>query len=166
MQSLNSVIWGTVRGADAIGTSKYFVCSSGATETLDVQGTRREVFLDNISIYNSSNQLNIDSVNYRLLQEALCGSVTDKSVSPFIQGQGVVNDAQTFNGSYRNQAYALALPTRNWISDDVSFGGVPVSQLTVSFLDPRCAPSDTYYFYLVHSYLMVIDGNMQVSKLM
>lgn len=166
MQSLNSVIWGTVRGADAIGTSKYFVCSSGATEALDVAGVRREVFLDNISIYNSSNQLNIDAVNYRLLQEALCGSITDKAVSPFIQGQGVVNDAQTFNGSYRNQAYALALPTRNWISDDVSFGGVPVSQLTVSFQDPRCATSDTYYFYLVHSYLMVIDGNMQVSKLM
>jgi hypothetical protein len=166
MQSLNSVLYGTVRGTDAIGTSKFFVASSGSSEALDISGVRKEIFLDNISIYNSSNQLNIDAVNYRLLQEALCGSVTDKAVTPFIQGQGVVNDTQTFNGSYRNQAYLAGIPTRNWVSDDVSFGGVPVSQLSVSFLDPRCAVSDTYYFYLMHSYLMVIDGNMTVSKLM
>lgn len=172
MTSLNAVLWGVVKNTDTVNTSKWFEspATGPSSEANDYANTRREVFLDNVSVYNSSNQLNLDAINYRLVQEALCGSITDKAVSPFIQGQGVVgaNPAATvqWNGSYRNQAYLQAIPCQNFVSDDVSMRGQSVGQVSVSFQCPYVSTSDTYYFYFLHSYLATIDGTMSVQKLM
>ena len=168
MTSLNAICWGLVRDTDAVTTSKWFVSptTGASSESYDYQNVRREVFLDNVSLYNSSNQLNIDSINYRLVQEALCGSITDKAVTPFIQGGGLVGGATAWNGSYRNQAYLQALPCKNFVDDSCSMNGQSVSQCSVSFQVPSATTSDTYYFYFLHSYLATIDGTLSVQKLM
>jgi len=159
MSSLNSVLFGYTP-QETITSSKWFVRT--VARDSDDGNNRREIYLDNNLLYNSSRQMNLGAVNYRLLQQALIGTVSDKVCNTFLSSLGT----NTGSGSYANQGYLLGLTARNWISEDVSMSGTPVSQCSVSLVDNGVAADSIYQFFFVHSYIMLVDGNMSVSKIM
>ena len=162
MSSLDAVLWGYVKDPDAQNTSKFFI--SPSTTYSDWNNTTRfEVYLDNALVYNSPNQLNLPAIQVRELQKALSSSVIGDHSSPIINMIGGNNTAA---GRYLSQGNLKGINTKNFISDDVSMAGTKVSQAQIQFTDAGTASGDTYYIYFLHSYIMLIDASMSVSKVM
>ena len=166
VSSLDALFWGTVQDAEANTTSKYFAAAYNASYTTD-DAIRREIYVDNQLVVNASKMLNVDSINYRELQKALCGTITSKStLNPIVQGAGG-NNTPGSNGTYRSQAYLLGLSLKNFVSEDVIMSGTPCNTLTVSIVDPA-VPSNTagtVQFYAVYSVLLLIDGSGNCSRI-
>jgi hypothetical protein len=162
MSSLDAVLWGYVKGADVQNSSKFFI--SPSTTYNDWSNTTRfEVYLDNALVFNSSIQLSFPSIQVRELQKALSSSVIGDHSSPIINGLGGDN---TSPGRYLSQGNLKGINTKNFISDDVSMAGTKVSQAQIQFTDTNTSSLDTYYVYFLHSYIMLIDASMSVSKVM
>jgi hypothetical protein len=161
MSSLNAIVWGETTEADAVTSSKYFKAVNSIANDVNV---RREIFLDNQILFNSSSQLNSDAIVYRELQKALSGTVADHRTSPITQSVGLFN---TGNGSYRNQNYLLGLSCKKFIDEGTIFNGSRVNQVTMAITNSADTSSDNQYqVFFLHSYIMLIDAMGNVSKLM
>jgi hypothetical protein len=164
MSSLAAIFWGRVNGIDSLTTKKWF---QGQLNVLDADPQQRyEVYLDNVQLFQSPNQLNMISVVARQLQEALCSSITDHPVSPYVQGGGYSAGDGYGIGTYVSQAYLYGLSTKLFASNSTSFDGTQVSTITLNFQTNGDSSNNTWYMYLVYDYIYMVDATGSVSKLM
>jgi len=170
MSSLAAIFWGRVNGVDSLTTKKWFqgqLTPQGGQPILDGNAQQRyEVYLDNVQLFQSPNQLNMISVVARQLQEALCSSITDHPVSAYVQGPGISAGDGYGIGTYIEQAYLYGLSTKLFASNSTSFDGTQVSTITLNFQTPDDASSNTWYMFLVYDYIYMVDATGSVSKLM
>jgi hypothetical protein len=164
MSSLAAIFWGRVNGIDSLTTKKWFQGQLGVPDADPQQ--RYEVYLDNVQLFQSPNQLNMISVVARQLQEALCSSITDHPVSPYVQGGGSSAGDGYGIGTYVSQAYLYGLSTKLFASNSTSFDGTQVSTITLNFQTNGDSSNNTWYMYLVYDYIYMVDATGSVSKLM
>jgi hypothetical protein len=164
MSSLAAIFWGRVNGIDSLTTKKWFQGQLGINDADPQQ--RYEVYLDNVQLFQSPNQLNMISVVARQLQEALCSSITDHPVSPYVQGGGYSAGDGYGIGTYISQAYLYGLSTKLFASNSTSFDGTQVSTITLNFQTNNDSTNNTWYLYLVYDYIYMVDATGSVSKLM
>jgi hypothetical protein len=161
MSSLDAVVWGYVKAADRQDRSKFFI-SPSTTFSDWTNTTRFEIYLDNQLVYNSPNQLNYPSIQVRELQKALSASVIGDHSNPICSMIGANN---TDAGRYLT-SNLKGINTKLFVSDDVSMGGSKVQVAQIQFTDAGTDSADAYYLYFLHSYIMLIDAAMSVSKIM
>lgn len=179
LSSVSSVFWGRTFGSDSLSTSK---CFAGYGTDADPQ-TRYEVYLDNVLLFNSSNQLNSMAVQVRQLQEAIQSSVSDYGISPFVMGRGNNNsyvatflnapDATTVDNTMYTSAMLWGLSTKLFASNSTSMDGTPVGVLTINFqgglavtgqANEPTTNNNLWYIYVVYDYIYLVDATGSVSK--
>jgi hypothetical protein len=177
LSSVSSIFWGRLFGVDTQISSKCFAGFGGDSDPMQ----RYEVYLDNVLLFNSSNQLNSMAVQIRQLQEALQSSVTDYAVSPFTLGRG--NDASyvdadgktrvqpaltTIDNTIYTSNMLWGLSTKLFASNSTSMDGTPLGVLTINFSSgssPATEPnSNLWYIYVVYDYIYLVDATGSVSK--
>jgi hypothetical protein len=166
LSSLSSIFWGRVIGTDVNNRSKTF---QGVGRDAD-SAYRYEVYLDNVLLFNSSEQLNSMCVQVRQLQEALASSVSDYVVSPFTAARGNIaaygtgdTGTCTSNTLYtQNMLYGLS--TKLFASNSTSMDGTPVGTLTINFQTPGDSTSNVWYLFMVYDYIYLVDATGSVSK--
>lgn len=170
-QSLSASFWGRIEGADALDTSKFFVKQSGITDS-NSSAIRYEMYYDNVLLFQSPNQLNYDTVVLRQLQEALCSSITDHAVVPFVNGVGSnsgsvsAGDNTKGAGSLASQAWLYGLSNKLFASNSTSMDGTPVGTVQIQFQTSGDSSNNLWYFYFVYDYMYMVDANGSVSKIM
>jgi hypothetical protein len=171
-QSLSASFWGRVEQSDALHTSKFFVKQSGITDA-NSSAIRYEMYYDNVLLFQSPNQLNYDTVVLRQLQEALCSSITDHAVVPFVNGIGVNSGSNTSSntnlklaGNLANQAWLYGLSNKLFASNSTSMDGTPVGTVQIQFQTTGDSITNLWYFYFVYDYMYMVDANGSVSKIM
>jgi hypothetical protein len=187
LSSVASIFWGRVFDPDATTTSKYF---QGFGTDADAN-IRYEVYLDNVLLFNSPNQLNCMAVQVRQLQEALASSVSDYQISPFTaaRGNNASYVASTFLAPVNNGPVATRVPTADntfytsnmlwglstklFASNSTSMDGTPVGVLTINFATGQGqgtsgasneGTSNLWYIYVVYDYIYLVDATGSVSK--
>jgi len=177
LSSVSSIFWGRVFDPDAVTTSK---CFGGYGFDADQQ-QRYEVYLDNVLLFNSSNQLNCMAVQVRQLQEALQSSVTDYAISPIGMGRGnnasyaaqggvnlMVPAGTTIDNTMYTSNMLWGLSTKLFSSNSTSMDGTPIGVLTINFntgSTPNAEPaSNLWYIYVVYDYIYLVDATGSVSK--
>lgn len=176
LSSVSSIFWGRVYEPDATTTSK---CFAGWGTDADQQ-QRYEVYLDNVLLFNSSNQLNAMSVQVRQLQEAIASSVSDYTISPFTLGRGnnssygssnTVPATGTIDNSMYTSAMLWGLSTKLFASNSTSMDGTPLGVLTINFQTGPAVSGGTnegsgnlWYIYIVYDYIYLVDATGSVSK--
>ncbi len=168
MSSLDAICFGIVDAVDAVNTSKCFQAASNDAvwTTANRNQIRNEIYADGQLVFNSVNQLNIPAVQFRQLRLALSGVV-----APVYDGQSICQGigklaGGSYNGSYINSFYLLALSMRKFVSDDTSFNGSRTNVVQITFTNAAVSSAMTYYFWFIYSYAMVIDASLSVSKVM
>jgi hypothetical protein len=170
-QSLSASFWGRIEGSDALDTSKFFVKQAGIDDSTS-SSIRYEMYYDNVLLFQSPNQLNYDTVVLRQLQEALCSSITDHAVVPFVNGVGTNSGAVgTGNntkaaGTLASQAWLYGLSNKLFASNSTSMDGTPVGTVQIQFQTTGDSSSNLWYFYFVYDYMYMVDANGSVSKIM
>jgi hypothetical protein len=177
LSSVSSIFWGRLFEVDGLTTSKCFAGFGGDADQMQ----RYEVYLDNVLLFNSANQLNCMAVQVRQLQEALQSSVTDYAVSPIGLGRGN-NASYAAIGANSNMTPAVStidntlytsnmlwgLSTKLFSSNSTSMDGTPIGVLTVNFSTgntPAQEPnSNLWYIYVVYDYIYLVDATGSVSK--
>ena len=179
LSSVSSIFWGRTFGADSVLTSK---CFAGFGTDADPQ-TRYEVYLDNVLLFNSSNQLNSMAVQVRQLQEAIQSSVSDYGISPFVMGRGnnatytattlAGPEGSTVDNTMYTSAMLWGLSTKLFASNSTSMDGTPIGVLTINFQGgasvagqpvEASAASNLWYIYVVYDYIYLVDATGSVSK--
>jgi hypothetical protein len=177
LSSVSSIFWGRVFEPDAVTTSK---CFGGYGYDADQQ-QRYEVYLDNVLLFNSSNQLNCMAVQVRQLQEALQSSVTDYAISPIGLGRGnnasyatvggvalVSPDASSIDNTMYTSNMLWGLSTKLFSSNSTSMDGTPIGVLTVNFNTGSTPVGESnnnlWYIYVVYDYIYLVDATGSVSK--
>jgi hypothetical protein len=176
LSSVSSIFWGRVFDVDGLTTSKCFGGFGGDAD----QQQRYEVYLDNVLLFNSSNQLNCMAVQVRQLQEALQSSVSDYAISPIGMGRGNNASYTTLGGallatpagtSIDNTMYTSnmlwGLSTKLFSSNSTSMDGTPIGVLTVNFASgssPVESSANLWYIYVVYDYIYLVDATGSVSK--
>lgn len=176
LSSVSSIFWGRVFAPDTTLTSKYF---QGFGKDGDANN-RYEIYLDNVLLFNSPNQLNSIAVQVRQLQEALASSVSDYQISPFAIGRG--NSASytssvpgyatgnTFvDNTFFTSNMLYGLSTKLFASNSTSMDGTPIGVLTLNFQvgaegGVQDGPSNLWYIYVVYDYIYLVDATGSVSK--
>ena len=179
LSSVSSVFWGRTFGSDSLLTSK---CFAGFGTDAD-PNTRYELYLDNVLLFNSSNQLNSMAVQVRQLQEAISSSVSDYGISPFVMGRG--NNASytlttlqsptdtTIDNTMYTSAMLWGLSTKLFASNSTSMDGTPIGVLTINFQggisatgqgNELAANNNLWYIYVVYDYIYLVDATGSVSK--
>lgn len=180
LSSVSSIFWGRTFASDSTVTSK---CFAGYGNDSDVN-FRYEMYLDNVLLFNSANQLNSVAVQVRQLQEALASTVSDYAISPFVncRGNNVTYDtanqtspiATTADNSLYTSAMLWGLSTKLFASNSTSMDGTPIGVLTINFYGgnslgtsgvPEAAASNNlWYIYVVYDYIYLVDATGSVSK--
>lgn len=176
LSSVSSIFWGRVFGPDTTTTSKYFQGFGYDSNA----NNRYELYLDNVLLFNSPNQLNSIAVQVRQLQEALASSVADYQISPIAIGRGnnatytsSVPGYTSGSGFIDNTFYTsnmlYGLSTKLFASNSTSMDGTPIGVLTVNFQvanDSSVADPSTalWYIYVVYDYIYLVDATGSVSK--
>ena len=176
LSSVSSILWGRIFGSDTHLTSK---CFGGFGYDCD-QNQRYEVYLDNVLLFNSSNQLNSMAVQVRQLQEALQSSITDYQVSPITLGRGnnasyttdgaaalAIPNSATIDGSMYTSNMLWGLSTKLFASNSTSMDGTPLGVLTINFNSgstPQEPATNLWYIYIVYDYIYLVDATGSVSK--
>ncbi len=162
LSSLDAILWGTQIGADTLILPKWFQSTSLEKNNPAV---RYEVYVDGELLFNSARQLCDPEVAYRELKRALAGSVSPVDNTPIVQQIGRTS-AGAYNGSYVNQAFLRGLSTRRWIDEGTSMNGSKVNNVRIQFSNSQLTSNDTLQLFFVHSYVMLLDGQGGVSKVM
>jgi len=175
-QSLAASFWGRVEGTDRLDTPKFFVKQYNIDDnSTDTPSIRYEMYYDNVLLFNSPNQLNLDSVVLRQLQEALCSSISDHPVSPFFPRLGknigaygtlVTDNSTKTYGTLCSQQWLYGLSNKLFASNSTSMDGTPVGTVQIQFTTPGDLATNLYYFYFVYDYMYMVDANGSVSKVM
>jgi hypothetical protein len=171
LSSVSSIFWGRVLVNDSLITSKYF---GGFGRDSD-KTQRYEVYLDNVLLFNSANQLNSMAVQVRQLQEALQSSVTDYAISPITLGRGNSQSylsnaptSATIDNSMYTSNMLWGLSTKLFSSNSTSMDGTPVGVLTINFnsgtTPAEAAGANLWYIYVVYDYIYLVDATGSVSK--
>jgi hypothetical protein len=171
LSSVSSIFWGRVLVNDSLITSKYF----GGFGSDSDKTQRYEVYLDNVLLFNSANQLNSMAVQVRQLQEALQSSVTDYAISPITLGRG--NSASytsnaptsaTIDNSMYTSNMLWGLSTKLFSSNSTSMDGTPIGVLTINFnsgtTPAEASGANLWYIYVVYDYIYLVDATGSVSK--
>jgi hypothetical protein len=162
LSSLDAILWGTQIGVDSLIDPKWFQSTSAEKNNPAV---RYEVYVDGELLFNSARQLCDPEVAYRELKRALAGSVSPVDNTPIVQQIGRTS-AGAYNGSYVNQAFLRGLSTRRWIDEGTSMNGSKVNNVRIQFSNSQLTSNDTLQLFFVHSYVMLLDGQGGVSKVM
>jgi hypothetical protein len=179
LSSVSSIFWGRVFDPDTTLTSKYF---AGFGQDAD-PNMRYEIYLDNVMLFNSPNQLNSIAVQVRQLQEALASSVSDYQVSPMTLGRGNNKSytattlqspvATTIDNTFYTSNFLWGLSTKLFASNSTSMDGTPIGVLTVNFQSgnaslgagaAREGTTNLWYIYVVYDYIYLVDATGSVSK--
>ena len=179
LSSVSSIFWGRIFAPDSTSTSKYF---AGFGKDADPQ-MRYEVYLDNVLLFNSPNQLNSIAVQVRQLQEALASSVSDYQISPMTLGRGnnasyqaplLANPvATTIDNTFYTSNCLWGLSTKLFASNSTSMDGTPVGVLTINFQSGASSnevgaltegTNNLWYIYVVYDYIYLVDATGSVSK--
>lgn len=185
LSSVSSIFWGRVFDSDSTLTSKYF---QGFGTDADANN-RYEVYLDNVLLFNSPNQLNCMAVQVRQLQEALASSVSDYQICPFTTGRGnnasyitttfatPVNSAATAGATTVDNTFYTSnmlwgLSTKLFASNSTSMDGTPIGVLTINFqigdsiatVGIKETAANLWYIYVVYDYIYLVDATGSVSK--
>ena len=171
LSSVSSIFWGRVLVNDSMITSK---CFGGFGSDADAT-VRYEVYLDNVLLFNSANQLNSIAVQVRQLQEALQSSVADYSVSPITLGRGNAASytsnaptSATIDNSLFTSNMLWGLSTKLFSSNSTSMDGTPIGVLTVNFNSgsspAEASGANLWYIYVVYDYIYLVDATGSVSK--
>jgi hypothetical protein len=176
LSSVSSIFWGRIYDPDATTTSK---CFAGWGTDADQQ-QRYEVYLDNVLLFNSSNQLNAMSVQVRQLQEAIASSVSDYTITPFTIGRGnnssyassnTAPSTATIDNSMYTSAMLWGLSTKLFASNSTSMDGTPLGVLTINFQTGPAVSgglnetaANLWYIYIVYDYIYLVDATGSVSK--
>jgi hypothetical protein len=163
--SLEAILWGWM-ATEALDTSKCYQAHTNNTvwDNSTRSQIRYEVYADNALIFNSPNQLNYVSVQFRNLRLALNGVIAPENSNSVCKGIGKLSGG-SYNGSYINTFYLLGLSMRKFISDDTSFQGSKVSQIQIMFKNPEfTTASGNYFLHFLYDYAIVVDGSLSVSK--
>lgn len=187
LSSVSSIFWGRIFDSDSTLTSKYF---GGFGKDADPE-MRYEVYLDNVLLFNSPNQLNSIAVQVRQLQEALASSVSDYQICPFTVARG--NNASYTASTLQGPVYIAAagppaqvvtqdntfftsnclwgLSTKLFASNSTSMDGTPLGVLTINFQSGKASSggategtSNLWYIYVVYDYIYLVDATGSVSK--
>ena len=166
LTSLAACFWGRIADLDTTATAKVF-STVGADANANI---RYEIYLDNQLMFQSPNQFNTVAHNVRQLQEALAATVGDYQVSPFAMGRGAPQiggvGAGSGRGCYTTDAALYGLSTKLFASNSCSLDGTPVGTITVNFVNAADTSNDTtWYFFMVHDYLYMVDASGTVAKL-
>jgi hypothetical protein len=108
----------------------------------------------------------------RQLQEALCSSITDHVVVPFVNGVGyntgtvATNNNTKRAGTLASQAWLYGLSNKLFASNSTSMDGTPVGTVQIQFQTNGDLPANLWYFYFVYDYMYMVDANGSVSKIM
>lgn len=158
LTSLAAVFWGRIAQDSASSTKCFF----GNNFDGD-QGVRYEVYLDNVMLYQSTNQLNQMSAQIRQVQEAIQASISDYTSVPLTIGRG--NSAvATGMGTMYLQNMLFGLSTKLFSSNSVSMDGIPCNTLTLQFQTSGENSTNTWYVYLVYDYIYTVDASGSVQK--
>jgi hypothetical protein len=179
LSSVSSIFWGRTFGSDSLSTSK---CFAGFGTDAD-PSNRYEVYLDNVLLFNSSNQLNSMAVQVRQLQEAIQSSVSDYGISPFVMGRGNNESytattkqsptTDTIDNTMYTSAMLWGLSTKLFASNSTSMDGTPIGVLTINFQGGLSvtgqavesnANNNLWYIYVVYDYIYLVDATGSVSK--
>jgi hypothetical protein len=171
LSSVSSIFWGRTLVNDSLITSKCFGGFGNDSDSTQ----RYEVYLDNVLLFNSANQLNSMAVQVRQLQEALQSSVTDYAISPITLGRGngvSYSDNSPTSATIDNSMYTSnmlwGLSTKLFSSNSTSMDGTPIGVLTINFnsgSDPQEASGvNLWYIYVVYDYIYLVDATGSVSK--
>jgi len=184
LSSVSSIFWGRVFEPDSTLTTKLFQGFGSDSDP----NSRYEVYLDNVLLFNSPNQLNSIAVQVRQLQEALASSVSDYQISPFTVGRG--NNASyttttllapqnqpstgltTVDNTFFTSNMLWGLSTKLFASNSTSMDGTPIGVLTLNFqIGNAQGPSgatepntNLWYIYVVYDYIYLVDATGSVSK--
>lgn len=183
LSSVSSIFWGRLFEVDALATSKKFQGFGVDTD----QNTRYEVYLDNVLLFNSPNQLNCMAVQARQLMEAIQSTVTDYPAAPYTNGRGNNSTYQAAASGYPiyglpgtstvdNSMYTSnmlwGLSTKLFASNSTSMDGTPLGVLTINFnignslgtTGTSEGNSNLWYIYVVYDYIYLVDATGSVSK--
>lgn len=158
LTSLAGIFWGRVP-LDTFATTK---CFFGLNNDGDAN-TRYEVYLDNVLLYQSANQLNEMSAQIRQVQEAIQATVSDYVSVPLTIGRGHFTGT-TGMGTMFNQNMLFGLSTKLFSSNSVSMDGVPVNTLTLQFQTAGDSAANVWYVYLVYDFIYTVDASGSVQK--
>jgi hypothetical protein len=171
LSSVSSIFWGRTLVNDSLITSK---CFGGFGNDSD-NTQRYEVYLDNVLLFNSANQLNSIAVQVRQLQEALQSSVTDYAISPITLGRGNGSSytsnsptSATIDNSMYTSNMLWGLSTKLFSSNSTSMDGTPIGVLTINFNSgsspAEASGANLWYIYVVYDYIYLVDATGSVSK--
>lgn len=179
LSSVSSIFWGRIFASDANTTSKYF---AGFGKDSD-PSMRYEIYLDNVLLFNSPNQLNSMAVQVRQLQEALASSISDYQISPITAGRG--NNASytattgqapvatTVDNTFYTSNCIWGLSTKLFASNSTSMDGTPLGVLSINFQSGVASngvgatvegTTNLWYIYVVYDYIYLVDATGSVSK--
>lgn len=164
LASLAGIFWGKVLGIDSQTTPKTFQGWAPDNE----QNLRLEVYLDNVLLYQSPNQLNSIAVQARQLQEALTNSINDYSVSPITIGRGgALAGPLTANGTFYGSSMLWGISTKLFASNTTSMDGSPVNTVTLNFTQSSGVNgNNTFYVFLVYDYVYTVLPTGSIDKFM
>lgn len=158
LTSLAGIFWGRI-ATEAFNTTK---CFFGVNNDGD-SNVRYEVYLDNVLLYQSTNQLNQQSAQIRQLQEAIQATVSDYVSVPLTVGRGNATGVSSMGTMY-NQNMLFGLSTKLFSSNSVSMDGVPVNTLTLQFQTAGDSGANVWYVYLVYDFIYTVDASGSVQK--
>jgi len=159
LTSLAAVFWGRSEANDTATSTKCFYGVNNDGDT----NVYYQVYLDNVQIYQSANQLNQMSAQIRQLQEAIQASVSDYVSVPITIGRGNGSVAAGM-GTMFNQNMLFGLSTKLFSSNSVSMDGVPVNTLTIQFSTSGDSSANVWYMYLVYDFIYTVDASGSVQK--
>ncbi len=162
LSSLEAVLFGTQIGPNSVGSPKWFQATPGEKNNPAV---RYEVYKDGDLIYSSARQLCDPEVAFRELKRALSGSVSPVDNTPIVQMLGLTSGYAN-SGSYCTQAYLRGLSTRRWVDEGTSMNGSKCSTIRIQFNNSEYTSDDSIQLFFVYSYILLLDGQGGVSKVM
>jgi len=159
LTSCASIFWGKCIGTDSLTTPKMFQSWTADGDS----NLRLEVYMDNVLMYQSPNQLNTIATQMRQLQEALTNSVSDYSCTPSTIGRGVVNAYGTMSGN--NMLWGLS--TKLFASNSTSMDGTPVNTITFNFNQSTGVnQNNVIYAFVVYDYIYTVLPSGSIDKFM
>lgn len=159
LTSMAAVFWGRSEANDTASGTKCFYGNNVDGDT----NVYYQIYLDNVQIYQSANQLNQMSAQIRQLQEAIQASVSDYVSVPITVGRGNGSSA-TEMGTLYTQNMLFGLSTKLFSSNSVSMDGVPVNTLTIQFQTSGDSATNVWYIYLVYDFIYTVDASGSVQK--
>jgi len=162
LSSLDCILFGTQIGPDGVGNPKWFQATPAERNDPSV---RYEVYLDGDLLYASARQLCDPEVAFRELKRALAGSISPVDNTPIVQQIGLTS-GYAHNGSYCNQAYLRGLSCRRWVDESTSMNGSKVNTVRIQFTNAEYNANDSIQLFFVYSYILLLDGQGGVSKVM